>query len=169
MSRFQKIPRIGWIAIGIAVAVIAIPTAAVAAVSFTGIEGTSHNKADVSPAGQLLTSPADPSAAFNNLNQNVGGSIGASIGAPGSGLALVITSIHATNFGSTGQVSFGVSNNGCNTGANFEDIMVQSGTTTVLPYSPGVVVAAGDIACAFPDGGSYSITLSGYTIPAAAG
>jgi hypothetical protein len=55
-------PQLGWFVAGVAVAVLLIPTAvgAKAALKFTGIEGTSSNQADVTSAGQLLTTEATP-------------------------------------------------------------------------------------------------------------
>ena len=62
MSRLKNMPRLAWLVIGIVLAVLVIPTAAAAkaGLKYTGIEGTSTNQADVSPAHQLLTTEADP-------------------------------------------------------------------------------------------------------------
>jgi hypothetical protein len=66
MSRLKNMPRGGWIVVGIVIAVIAVPTAAVAATAtLVKIKGTSGTKADVSPANQLLTTEADPSSLVN--------------------------------------------------------------------------------------------------------
>lgn len=62
MVRIEYIKRLGWPAAGAALAAIALPTAATAAgLTFTGIEGTSGHKANVTTAGQLLTTQATPS------------------------------------------------------------------------------------------------------------
>lgn len=63
MVRIEYIKRLGWPAAGAALAAIALPTAATAAgLTFTGIEGTSGHKANVTTAGQLLTTQATPSS-----------------------------------------------------------------------------------------------------------
>lgn len=62
MSKIRNMPGIAWLVIGVLVTLLVIPsTAYAAALKFTGIEGTSTNKADVAPTGQLLTAPAYPS------------------------------------------------------------------------------------------------------------
>ena len=52
-----------WLVIGVLLTLLVIPTTAyaTAALKFAGIEGTSTNKADVTPAGQLLTTESQPS------------------------------------------------------------------------------------------------------------
>ena len=67
MSRIKNMPAIGWMGVGIAIAVLAVPTVAgaKAALKFTGIEGTSGNQADVTTSHQLLTTNAPPSDIFN--------------------------------------------------------------------------------------------------------
>ncbi len=52
----------GWIVVGILIAMMLVPSgvAVAKALRYTGIEGTSLNKADVTPAGQLLTTEASP-------------------------------------------------------------------------------------------------------------
>jgi hypothetical protein len=63
MTRFKHVSRPGWFIIGVIVAVLLVPSVAVAAgLKFTGIEGTSTNKADVTDASQLLTTEAKPSS-----------------------------------------------------------------------------------------------------------
>lgn len=62
VSRFKNEPGLVWLAIGVLATLLVIPsTAYAAALKFTGIEGTSTNRADVTPAGQLLTTEAQPS------------------------------------------------------------------------------------------------------------
>jgi hypothetical protein len=60
MARIEYIKRLGWLAVGADLAAIALPAAATAAgLTFTGIEGTSNHKANVTTAGQLLTTQAE--------------------------------------------------------------------------------------------------------------
>jgi hypothetical protein len=71
MSRIKNMSRMGWFIVGVGITVLLMPSVAVAAgLKFTGIEGTSDNKADVSPAGQLLTTAA-PSSAYEDYESNV--------------------------------------------------------------------------------------------------
>ena len=98
MSPRHSLPRTAWFAVGAAVAVLLVPTAAgaVSALAYTGIEGTSMHRANVTATGQLLTSPAGPSNFFDS------GSVQASAPAdstevvykPPSSQAAVVTSIH---------------------------------------------------------------------------
>jgi xanthosine utilization system XapX-like protein len=65
MSRIKNMPRIAWLVIGVLVTLLVIPSTAYAAVlSFTGIQGISKSKADVTPAHQLLTTEALPDSYF---------------------------------------------------------------------------------------------------------
>jgi hypothetical protein len=71
MSRIKNLSRGGWIVVGMVVTLILVPTAAYA-FTYTGIIGSSGNKADVVPGGQLLTAGNLPSDSFTSLN---GGSL----------------------------------------------------------------------------------------------
>lgn len=64
MSRVKNMSRGGWIVIGILIAMMLVPTgiATATALKYSGIEGTSANKADVTSAGQLLTTEAKPTS-----------------------------------------------------------------------------------------------------------
>src|SRR5580658_7894089 len=99
MSKIKSMSRGGWIVVGIIVALLLVPTAAYAggkALKFTGIEGTSGNQADVTGAGQLLTTTVNPSSFFQNASQTLPATefAAVSIATPPSGTALVVTSIH---------------------------------------------------------------------------
>ena len=75
-KRLKKVPRSAWLVVGVCIAAIVMPTAAVASVlTFTGIKGTSGNKADVSTAGQVLTAPATPSNCYATIRRAEGGSV----------------------------------------------------------------------------------------------
>jgi hypothetical protein len=73
MSKFNSIPRAGWVIIGLVLALLLVPTMAVAAtVTYNGIKGTNgttttQNKADVSSDGQLLTTEASPTNYFTHV------------------------------------------------------------------------------------------------------
>ena len=74
MSRIKNMSRGGWIVIGILVAMMLVPSgvAVAKALKYTGIEGTSTNKADVTPAGQLLTTEAQPSNLLGGSSSDTG-------------------------------------------------------------------------------------------------
>jgi len=60
MSRIKNLSRGNWMVVGIVTALILVPSGMAVAGGFSGIKGTSGNKADVSAAGQLLTTEALP-------------------------------------------------------------------------------------------------------------
>ena len=62
-SGMRKLPGVAWLLIGVSVTALALPSAAYAGgvLKFVGIEGTSANKADVTPSGQVLTTEVNPS------------------------------------------------------------------------------------------------------------
>jgi hypothetical protein len=66
MSKINNFSRAGWVIVGLVAAMLLVPTMAVAAtVAYNGIEGTNgttttQNKAQVTSAGQLLTTGASP-------------------------------------------------------------------------------------------------------------
>jgi hypothetical protein len=66
MSKLKNMSRAGWIVVGLVAALVLVPTAAVAATAtLVKIQGTSGNKADVTGAGQLLTTTAQPQNLFS--------------------------------------------------------------------------------------------------------
>lgn len=79
-------------------------TAYAAALKFTGIEGTSTNKADVTPAGQLQVAAADPSAFFQSNTVPVSSTTFEPFAAAPSPYALIATVIHVDIYtGETGS------------------------------------------------------------------
>jgi len=65
MSRIKNMSRAGWVISGVVITLILVPSVAVAAgLTYNGIEGTSGNKANVSTAGQLLTTENLPTKSF---------------------------------------------------------------------------------------------------------
>ena len=155
-----------------------MPTAAFAAgITWSGIEGQNKNKADVTSAGQLMTSPADVSSSFlspmtfvNTENNNAPDDLYD----PPSGEAAVITSIHVSSFALSGadpflrlDVGTSVDLSGCNVSSQFEEVDPPTNGVTVLPYSPGFVIPAGDSLCAAGFDMEAAVTASGYLVPAA--
>lgn len=113
MSKVRNMSGVAWLVIGVSVTTLIMPTAAFAAgITWSGIEGQNKNKADVTSAGQLMTSPADVSSSFlspmtfvNTENNNAPDDLYD----PPSGEAAVITSIHVSSFALSGQTPFSVS------------------------------------------------------------
>jgi hypothetical protein len=182
MSRLKNMPAIGWLVVGIAIAVLAIPTVAGAkvALKFTGIEGTSGNKADVTSAGQLEVAPANPASLFQNqYTVNSGGDTLSTVAQPPTGDALVVEDVHlAVEVLSNGDVPMYLT---VHTGATCSTGSLVPGLNQPLyatalgdtddPLTPGVVVPSGDTLCLQVYGTESDIvvaaTASGYTIPAA--
>jgi hypothetical protein len=163
MLKINRLPRPGWFVIGVAAAALLMPSAAAAAaITFTTIQGANGNKADVSPAGQLLTSQAAPGQFFRSSQQAdvSGGAVDVlSVAVPPAHKALVVTSLHVAVIQLLGGQSDG-------TGVNFyiaqnsssgdctdsfvasADALFPSVTgTTVLPFSPGMAIPAHDQLC----------------------
>ena len=172
-------PAVAWLVIGVCITALVMPTAAFAsgALTWTGIEGQNKLKADVTASGQLMTSPADVTSAFNSplfgFNSGVG-LIG--IYAPPSGEAAVITSIHvdmANVSGSDADVILDTgagsgSESSCSFTGNVDEVDTSTDGTTVLPFSPGYVLPAGQSLCGAVGGNAEAIvSANGYLIPAA--
>lgn len=179
MSRSKRIPRLGWLVVGIAVAVLLMPSSvavAKAGLKFTGIQGTSGNQADVSSAGQLLTTAASPSSSFETRDVILHTTSGAIV-TPPAGDALVITSIendvyNLTASGPGDGLAVFVSTSACST-SNILSYYHGINPPTVgefdLAFNPGIVVPNGDALCGFLASSAVEdeSTAVGYAIPAA--
>jgi hypothetical protein len=186
MSRIKRMPKLGWFILGIAVAVLLLPsTTAVAktALKFTGIEGISGNQADVNTSHQLqvtdgehfdangnqIVSPADPSAIFN-----AGGKV-TSGGTPIEALDLgfvgedLVTSITANTYSlSSGSSGSGVvdlyvsdaAGIGASCGSHLQDWYFNTASVGVQTDNfaqDGILVNAGN----YPDGADLCIAETG--------
>jgi hypothetical protein len=188
MSRIKNMPRMGWFIVGVAITVLLMPSVAVAAgLKFTGIEGTSDNKADVSPAGQLLTTAASPSA-YEDYEANV------AFPAPNARQACTtLTTISAGHAFVVEQVEVDVESaytyapsesplasqatftlhadsSACNEGsATITSGEAPQGTVgnVAIPVSPGYVVPSGYSIDVFYAGWSGNAFVTGYLIPSA--
>lgn len=69
MSNFKSMSRAGYIVIGIVIALLLIPTASAATSIYNGIVGTSGHEANVTGAGQLLTTEASPANTWTHSTQ----------------------------------------------------------------------------------------------------
>jgi hypothetical protein len=185
MSRFTSMPRAGWFAAGVAVAILLVPTAVGATVGvqtalrLTGIEGTSGNEADVSGAGQLLTTEAAPTTYVQTtdvfLPENASNL--SLVTQPTGNHALIITAIHVNIFGMDDgagklpavglQITPGSTcPGGQETWAHTID--PASFGEIDIPYAPGLVVAKGSALCGAGEGDvNATVTVSGYLVPSA--
>jgi hypothetical protein len=188
MSKFNSIPRAGWVIIGLVLALLLVPTMAVAAtVTYNGIEGTNGttttlNKANVTSAGQLLTTPVQPSKYFQHVIEWFHGTGGGSI-ASTSTLALIIEEIHLAWYGASSEdaVQFFIDASkdpdGACSSENNPDVTeltdaayfpTTNGDLT-LPYEPGLAVPVGYDLCIEPvaSGATGFAYVYGYQVPSA--
>jgi len=176
----------GWFAAGVAAAALLIPAAVGASTVLivagtVGISGGStfpnaSNHADVSQAGQILTTSATPHF-YYLLESGFGGSLVHEIAAPPKGSALVVTSIHLDANPSGGvpeTFTTWVGKQGCGGSPllRVDRVVTAVDGETVLPYEPGVAIPSGTSLCGELDGGVTSAgvgdsTVVGYTVPAA--
>ena len=184
MTRLKNVPAVGWIIVGIAIAVLAVPTVAEAkaALKLTGIEGSSGNEADVTSAGQLQVAPAGPASLFQNgYAANPGGNTFSTVAQPPAGDALVVEDVHLAveQVPSVGVPMYLTVRTGstCASGSLVpglnQPLFAAALGNTDDPLTPGVLVPSGDSLCLEVYGTIYTVnvagTASGYTIPAAAG
>jgi 3D (Asp-Asp-Asp) domain-containing protein len=178
MSKIKSVPGAVWLLIGVLVTLLVIPsTAYAAALKFTGIEGTSTNKADVTPAGQLQVAAADPSAFFQSSTVPVLSTTFEPFASAPSPYALIATVIHVDIYtGESGSaedvemnVQEGTSCAGTQVGTYSQIFNPAGNGMTDINLDPGLVVPAGDALCG-RIGGSVGaeLVVSGYTVPATA-
>jgi hypothetical protein len=180
MPKLKNMSRGGYIVVGIVAALVLVPTGiAAAAVAYTGIEGTNGatatvNHADVTSAGQLLTTEANPSNFVQTSPSYVDTTSSfTEIATPKSGDALIVTSIH-----------FDVLADPTPGGEDYIWVQEDAGSTCTspvgtwryflnpptiggfdLPLSPGLVVAKGDALCGLvADSVTADVSVSGYTV-----
>jgi hypothetical protein len=172
-------PAAGWVVVGVAVAVLLIPTTvgAVAALKFTGIEGSSLRKADVTAAGQLQVAAADPSTFFQSAETLISGAAYAPVVTPPASTALVITDIRVDTFlgvdPSSGNdfqfiVEQGTDCTGSQVGTFNQSLHPAANGLTDIQLGPGLGLPAGDALCASAAGLRAQMTVSGYSVPPAA-
>ncbi len=175
MSRIKNISRAGWIVTGVVVALVLVPTVAVAASTVVNIKGSpSGNKADVTGAGQLLTAMANPNSFFQSPSQNVTTSL-APVATPPTGLALVVTTIHIDVYSDpspgAGQyvvfvVETGTTCSGSMVGTFHPSINPGAIGPIDVPLEPGLGIPAGDALCGISGGSVGAVaSVSGYTVP----
>jgi hypothetical protein len=198
MSGTRKMPAIGWLVVGFAVALLAFPTAAGAnaALKFGGIEGTSGNQADVTGAGQLLTTRAKPSKyedyegeifSANGLND---GSQCVAVGpsAIPAGKVFVAQQIQVAISAENSSTPYSGPHSGTGAAGNIligvkspRAYCAQSGLPVVtdvvppngnignvsVPLTPSYVIPSGDTINALGSGMNARIFVTGYLVPSA--
>jgi hypothetical protein len=180
MHRVKNMSRGGWIVIGIVVALLLVPSgvAAAKALAFTGVEGTSGNKADVTGAAQLQVADAAP----GNLFESPLAAVSAAPSAPPE----VVVAGNLSNGLIVNEITLSVIADP-NPGIN-DFIQVYTATPTcvpdlgydnlVTPTTPGLssiaipsglAIPAGDELCAAAGGSVEAyVEATGYEVPAAA-
>jgi hypothetical protein len=181
-KRFKNISRPGWFIVGVIVAILLVPSVAVAAgLKFTGIEGSpSGNKADVASNGQLLTTNAPPGSLFGTPQAEFGDLAATTYGPiykPPSGDAAIVTQVTVSpdelQDGSTGYIAFlfYIGDSACDTYTSLYEhnvIEYDQMTTDEISLPTGFVVPAGDQLCGHTYSGDDSdafASASGYDVP----
>jgi hypothetical protein len=185
MIKFRPNSSPGWFAAGVAVAVLLVP-AAVGASTILQIAGVVHisgssafpsssNDAQVSQAGQILSTTATPHYYYLLATDFASTSVHV-IAAPPKGSALIVTSIHVdANPKSPVPEEFlaWVSRTACTGPAllSVDRVVTDSSGETVLPYEPGVAIPSSDVLCGELDNigggsGAGNTTVVGYSVPA---
>jgi hypothetical protein len=165
--RIKNMSRGGWIVVGILIAVMLVPSgvAVAKALKYTGIEGTSTNRADVTPAGQLLTTEAQPSNLLGGSSSDSGFFSATStveltglFSAP-SNEAVVMDAITLdvaywdTSAGPNTYYDLYISDDACTlsdqVGYWTPTFSPNGYGSTEIPLTPGVGIPAGDTLCAY--------------------
>ncbi len=176
MSKIKNMSRAGWIVTGVVAALVLVPTAAVAVTNAVTIKGSpSGNKADVTAAGQLLTTTANPSSFYQNMTTGLGAGAYGFLLTPPTGLALVVTTIHIDVYsdpspGGPDIVAFiietGTSCSSSQVGSYNQIIHPDSLGETEVSLEPGLGIPAGDALCGAQTGSvGAQASVSGYTVP----
>lgn len=185
MTRIKNVSRPGWFVIGLIVAALLVPSVAVASgLKFTGIEGSNGitatlNKAGVSSAGQVLTSPADPSTIFTDLAIVGDGDPNLQPVVIGSGGDKVVTQVdvdlqHLGTTGSNyvdGQLYSGTGSSCTGTLLTGLDFIFDESTVgdQTFTFPTGLPVPSGDELCVnatYGSSGEFAVvTANGYGLP----
>jgi hypothetical protein len=198
MYRLKNMSRGGWIVVGIVAALLLVPTgvAVAAGLKYTGIEGTSLNKADVTPDQQLLTTEAPPTK-YEEYSSQVQSADGANggydcvqvSGAIPAGEAFVVQQVEAYVYDadSPNTYSGGTDPSGGYANASAFEVTADGPSTTcadgplitigaapdgtvgnvAIPLVPGYVVPSGYSIDTATAGMSAVISVTGYLVPSA--
>jgi hypothetical protein len=190
VTKIKNMSRGGYIVVGIVVALLLVPTAAYAATLYNGIVGSSGKKANVTAAGQLLTTEALPKT-YQDYDGN--GDNSAISGNPSFGCNPVGSAIPAGKAFVVQQVSFdifeanaasltsgvNVSNAGVELdadppGFNCDSYQITSADppdgdpgNVAIPLTPGYVVPSGYQIDMGTGGLDAYVEVTGYLVPSA--
>jgi hypothetical protein len=170
-KRLKNVPRSAWLIVGVCITAIVMPTAAVATVlTYTGIKGTSGNKADVSTAGQVLTASATPANYYADADSGVTSPTPVAVATPPSGDGLVVTSVSISAYSVTSPgasvINLIVEPSGCTgyLGGFQHGVYPDSVGATELTFNPGIAIPSGDVLCAQAGFGAAAyVEVVGYT------
>jgi hypothetical protein len=180
MSRLKNMSRAGYIVVGIVAALILVPTGiAAATVAYTGIEGTNGstttvNHADVTSAGQLLTTEASPSSFVQTGDVTMNPSNYSVVAQPAAGHALIVTWLHYDVYADPSPGAdqnlylveeTGSTCSGSQVGSWYHFLNPATDGETDISLSPGLVVAKGDSICGLANGSVIGeVSVSGYSV-----
>jgi hypothetical protein len=178
MHQIKGMPRAGWLIIGVVVGLLLVPSGvalAKATLKFTGIEGTSGHKADVTSAQQVQVADADPSNLYTPNPTLVTGAAGGSssvVVATSASHALIINEItfDVTTDPSPGATSFVQVFTGsasCTFDGRYDNIINPTflGLTS-LSIPSGLAIPAGGALCALENGSVQAyVDATGYQVP----
>jgi hypothetical protein len=194
VSKMKNLSRAGWAIVGLVAAMLLIPTMAVAAtVTYNGIEGTNGttttlNKADVSSAGQLLTTPAQPSKYedFYGPLDSYGTTQCKTVDTIPSGESFIAEQVEVDAFQLSSPGTYtspaGVYSNSNFTvyadppayGGGCDQYFMTSGVApggtvgnVVIPIVPGYVVPSGYYIDVYSQGLDAEVYITGYLVPSA--
>lgn len=174
MSRLSNMPKMGWFFAGLVVAILVVPAAAgaKAMLKFSGIEGTSTNKADVTGANQLLTTEASASnivqsnpVAYTPNSFGLGGPGSPIVTAP-AGIPLIVDILHINvDTVPSAGLKIIVGNSGCTSALS--TLAFDSPSTAGehdVELTPGALLPAGDSLClvSIAQVGAVEIWVSAY-------
>lgn len=192
MSRVKNMSRGGWIVVGILVAMLLVPSGVAAArTAYQGIIGTSGNKADVTPAQQLLTTEASPTK-YEDYEAGVASAVGrydcTSVSGPiPAGEAFVAQQVDldidladspagysgGPNGGHVSESEFTLyaetPSVGCGYGSSIMSGEAPDGNVgnVTIPFVPGVIVPSGYSIDISVFGMDAAIYVTGYVVPSA--
>jgi hypothetical protein len=180
MHRIKDMSRGGWIVIGIVVALLLVPSgvAAAKALGFTGLEGTSGNKADVTAAAQLQVADAGPSNLFESSLTGVSGAPSGPAAvevAGGLNNGLIVNEITLSvtsdpNPGTNDYVQVYTATPTCVPDLGYDNIVTPATAgMTSISIPSGLAIPAGDELCAIAGGSILAyVEATGYEVPSAA-
>ena len=180
MSFLERVSRPSWLLIGILIAVIVIPTTAVAAaLSDVIIKGATGNKALVTVAGQLLATEANPRQYVQTASTPLGQAPTLIASPPrttkGVQYGLIVKIIHVdveSAFDSLGAgIVFTVNRatSECDAAVGtYRQIVHPSASGEIdIPMDPGLVVYPGDALCGYQIDEKADASISGYAVSSA--